>query len=408
VRKHLLLWGLLAGCFQPPIEQATGGGSGTAGGAAAGGAATAGGAGTAGGGNTAGGSAGGNAAGGSTAGGSTAGGTATNTSKWFRETVPTGLGRDLLDVWAGGQGEVWVVGKGNRVLHRDFGSWQNIPPFMSAAVDYVSVVANNPEPHIATSFSLTFTLTNGGSGFRIDSVPTMPGERLRAIAPSFVVGGASGAGSVGAAWERGADAGWTRVAPAPMWSELTGVWPLGGGAAIAVDDTGKTWIRHFPSLPFSQLGIMQAAGGSGGIWGEIAPNDDVHYAVTGTDGRLYTGMGATLTPRGSGPVLRSVWGTSLNDLWAVGDDGRIAHFDGTTLTEVASPVTTALRSVHGTGPNDVWAVGDDDVVLHYTGPDGCQSDADCSGGAKCCYPCGIPGCNNRCTVVMGNLCPAVP
>ncbi len=405
MRRHMLLL-VLAGCFHAPTEQATGGGNGAAGGSTAGGASATGGGSTAGG-ATAGGSA---TAGGATAGGGsgTAGGSTAGPSKWFRESVPPGGGRNLLDVWALGLGEVWVVGSHNRILHREFNGWQTVPTPMSADVDYVSVTMSGGQPQIATSLSLTFTLLGGGTSLRLEPVPLLPGERLRALAPELVVGGATGAASAGAAFELGADGGWARVSSPPAWSELTGVWGLGGAAGIAVDDSGRLWVRHFGVFPFSRLGTSQAQGGSGGVWGEIAPNDDVLYAATGTDGRLYAGSGGTLVGHGSGPVLRSVWGSSLTDLWAVGDNGRIAHFDGTTLTDVPSGVTTTLRSVHGTGPNDVWAVGDDDVVLHYTGPDGCQSDTDCSGGSKCCYPCGIPGCSNRCTAVMNNMCPLVP
>jgi len=39
----------------------------------------------------------------------------------------------------------------------------------------------------------------------------------------------------------------------------------------------------------------------------------------------------------------------------------------------------------------------------------CASDAECTGGLKCCYPCGIPGCVNECTISdAGGLCPLFP
>jgi hypothetical protein len=33
---------------------------------------------------------------------------------------------------------------------------------------------------------------------------------------------------------------------------------------------------------------------------------------------------------------------------------------------------------------------------------------DCAPGLLCCYPCGIPGCMNRCTEPMNGRCPLVP
>ena len=37
----------------------------------------------------------------------------------------------------------------------------------------------------------------------------------------------------------------------------------------------------------------------------------------------------------------------------------------------------------------------------------CSGDDSCPTGASCCYPCGIPGCNNVCQFVDGG-CPALP
>lgn len=39
----------------------------------------------------------------------------------------------------------------------------------------------------------------------------------------------------------------------------------------------------------------------------------------------------------------------------------------------------------------------------------CGGDSECQGGLKCCYPCGVPGCQDQCTAVDGNgECPAFP
>ena len=39
----------------------------------------------------------------------------------------------------------------------------------------------------------------------------------------------------------------------------------------------------------------------------------------------------------------------------------------------------------------------------------CGSDSDCNSGLKCCYPCGIEGCENQCMQPMPNgQCPLFP
>lgn len=38
----------------------------------------------------------------------------------------------------------------------------------------------------------------------------------------------------------------------------------------------------------------------------------------------------------------------------------------------------------------------------------CASNDQCGAGLLCCYPCGIPGCMNRCMAPMGGRCPLIP
>ena len=53
-----------------------------------------------------------------------------------------------------------------------------------------------------------------------------------------------------------------------------------------------------------------------------------------------------------------VWGSSPNDVWAVGDAGTILHWDGTAwLDSSVSGHPDGFLNVWGSGPSDVWAVG---------------------------------------------------
>ena len=75
---------------------------------------------------------------------------------------------------------------------------------------------------------------------------------------------------------------------------------------------------------------------------------------------------------GLGGGVIACWGTSSNDMFFVGKNGSISHFDGTTFTKMTSPTTKDLRSVWGTSHNDVWAAGfnyttAESVLLHYNG-----------------------------------------
>ena len=55
------------------------------------------------------------------------------------------------------------------------------------------------------------------------------------------------------------------------------------------------------------------------------------------------------------------------DVWAVGENGTILHWDGKRWSRVPSPTKAGLNDVFGTASADVWAVGEDGVILHWNG-----------------------------------------
>jgi hypothetical protein len=78
---------------------------------------------------------------------------------------------------------------------------------------------------------------------------------------------------------------------------------------------------------------------------------------------------------GKFPALISVWGTSHDDVFAVGPDwtantAAVFHFDGRSWSQMTSGEGAfGLWAVSGTSQSDVFAVGDGDetVIIHYDG-----------------------------------------
>lgn len=68
----------------------------------------------------------------------------------------------------------------------------------------------------------------------------------------------------------------------------------------------------------------------------------------------------------------SVWGSSPNDVFVVGDAGGptndILHYDGSSWTEVGCGTTNPLYKVLVIGLDDVFVVGEYGTILHYGGP----------------------------------------
>lgn len=66
--------------------------------------------------------------------------------------------------------------------------------------------------------------------------------------------------------------------------------------------------------------------------------------------------------------VSDVWAGSATDVFAVGEAGGIAHFDGKAWSEQTSGTEKRLSTVWGFGPKDVWAGGtDSNTVRHYDG-----------------------------------------
>jgi hypothetical protein len=76
--------------------------------------------------------------------------------------------------------------------------------------------------------------------------------------------------------------------------------------------------------------------------------------------------GWTAMNSGTSAYLQHVWGSSGNDVFAVGVTGTIVHYDGTNWSDM-SVGGNALFNLWGTGGNDVFAVGATGTILHYDG-----------------------------------------
>ncbi|MDF2694633.1 MAG: hypothetical protein K0S65_3016 [Labilithrix sp.] len=130
-------------------------------------------------------------------------------------------------------------------------------------------------------------------------------------------------------------------------------------------DGGAAW-NSAPACPAGQYCNYSVRK----IWGTSSENI---WAV-GNAGQAYrmddasTGHWTQLDTRSNNTLL-GVWGTGPSDVWAVGVGGTILHSTTTTgpWTEVPSPTKRTLRALWGSGPSDIWAVGDGGTILHYDG-----------------------------------------
>ncbi|NJO15313.1 MAG: choice-of-anchor D domain-containing protein [Thioploca sp.] len=106
------------------------------------------------------------------------------------------------------------------------------------------------------------------------------------------------------------------------------------------------------------------------VWGSAA--NDV-FAV-GREGLIFHYDGSQWREMDTGMInsevfyhLRDIWGTSSTDVFAVGYD-TILHYDGNQWTAMNSGISTInLEGIWGTSSTDVFAVGHQGIILHYDG-----------------------------------------
>ena len=62
-------------------------------------------------------------------------------------------------------------------------------------------------------------------------------------------------------------------------------------------------------------------------------------------------------------TLRGLYGLASDDMWAVGNEGVILHYDGETWTPWSSGSVATFYEIHGDGEGHVVIVGDIGTVM---------------------------------------------
>lgn len=150
-------------------------------------------------------------------------------------------------------------------------------------------------------------------------------------------------------------------------------------APIAADAEyyGSVWVS--PSGPFYTL---SSVGGTfstnvkmydGTSWSTVHGLSVSSSQIWGSGGgelvvaayKIIDHFTTTWTPYTTNKVNTAVWGNGPSDIYVVGHEGTIHHYDGSAWTEDStSGVTDDLRAVWGSSSTDVYIVGKGGVVLH--------------------------------------------
>ena len=111
-----------------------------------------------------------------------------------------------------------------------------------------------------------------------------------------------------------------------------------------------------------------------------SPFSDIHGTAAdnvfsvGQDGLIahYDGLTFTEMESGTSVGLQGVWVTSTTEAFAVGEQGKILRYDGDTWSPMDSGTTRELNDIWGASSTDIYAVGGSEtevgyIILHYNG-----------------------------------------
>ncbi len=173
----------------------------------------------------------------------------------------------------------------------------------------------------------------------------------------------------------------TMVRPDEVWATAVGAKNVGGSAAPPGAHVLRAYVRHHDGGSGSaqtapwQFEDYESSTSKNlyGVW-----VDERAVWLVGEGGTIRLLKRENLSKRifeiVASPVvstLHGIHGFSPDDIWAVGDDATVVHWDGDSWTRLVTPFDEAvtkprLFAVWGSGPDDVW-IGGNAVLLHFRG-----------------------------------------
>lgn len=153
------------------------------------------------------------------------------------------------------------------------------------------------------------------------------------------------------------------------------------GCSVMLDWKEAEYVGEEPGLDAGQPAGPDAAapGPDAGARPDASPVDYLAVWGTSEDNVWAVGSGGTIDrwtaakgwtawslPSQRDVDFRGIWGSSPNDVFAVGSGGRILHFDGKAWApQVHDNRGENLNAIWGFNSGDVFAVGDNTTVAHY-------------------------------------------
>jgi len=304
---------------------------------------------------------------------------------------------DLPDIWGSSGSDVFVVGEEDSetevasiIQHYDGTNWSRQfrrsglvlrAVWGSSSTDVLAVGADqdSPEARVLHYDGLEWTEVRGFAPgeFEVFGLESVWGSSATDVyAVGFAFDGLFDTSLIfhfdGTGWRRMQVNSQLKPSLVDVWgSSPTDVYAVGQededppsrGVILHFDGTGWTSVLQRPN--FAPTSVWGSSATDVFVAGFQVEEDDGDFRVFGAifhfDGASWDRL--TLPP-GVG-VLHEIWGSSPSDVFSVGDDGIILHFDGSQWTS-SKPTGRTLLGVWGSSSVDVFAVGETGAILHGT------------------------------------------
>ena len=273
-----------------------------------------------------------------------------------------------VEIWGAAADDIYTVGYGGEMHHFDGGAWSIID---SGTPNHLYGIWGDGLGYaVAVGPWETVTSTDGGgtwveqSGDHTLGVVDMDGDA------EDVYGFGNGLGYLtrfdGASWEEVEIPGLSG-----QWVVITGVWSGSAGlfaSALGYDPwnagidtgsiarfTGDTWeLADLPTIEDDTWGIEDIKGlPSGEV---VAVGFRGSYGTRTGIALWYDGIDWTAQDTATDEVLWGVWGASNDDVYAIGSEKALAHFDGSIWTS-QKVGASALFDIDGSGPDNIYVLG---------------------------------------------------
>lgn len=248
----------------------------------------------------------------------------------------------LNGVWGNSPTDLYGVGPYGVIMHYDGQEWSPMP---SGTADDIYGIWGRSSGEIYAVSTFAALRYNGKEWTKIKNVWssfTAIGG-LKDTGPWIV----SGYDSSNIIWEPIEDDVWRIIAPQRRDHKfkIFAIWPYTKDEIYVAGEGGKVLKIQYRghTLYFCWAGVFELRG-------------------------LYFSL---LPPTGVNRTLRGLWGTSPENIYAVGDDGVILHFDGSGWKKIEIS-DSYFYGVWGSSRSDVYVVGhpifkSDESIFHFDG-----------------------------------------